>query len=123
MAAYEQSLGDIVRNRRIELNMSQRELSTKVGISHSTLSRLENHPDAFADTRTLVALSQALGIDLTSMVAAKHGVTGEQENISLIARARSKMPLEDQQRMMEMLRREFEEYFDEEDDTDRKGLF
>ena len=111
MTAHEQSLGDIVRNRRVELNMSQRELSEKAGISHSTLSRLENHSDAFADTKTLVALSQALGIDLTSMVAVRHGVTGEQENISLIARARSRMPLKDQQRMMEMLKMEFREYF------------
>ena len=112
MEKQEQSLGEVIRERRIALGMSQRELARKMEISHSTLSRLENTPGIYADTKTLVRLSQTLGLDVTEMMAKYHDIP-DQPELSLIARARAMMPQEKRDEMMEMLRAEFADYFRE----------
>ena len=108
------SLGEQIRARRMELNMTQRELARRINVSHSTLSRLENTPGIYADTKTLVMISQELGMDLTSMMSYYHEIP-DQEDISLIARARGKMSPEERDRMMALLRQEFKSYFDEDE--------
>lgn len=116
------SLGELIRRRRKQLGMTQRDLGEKIHMSHSTLSRLETTPGAFADTKTLVALSQALDLDLTGMLAKNHYIP-DGESLSTIARARGKMPQSERDRMMQLLRTEFVDYFDEDDSSELEGQF
>ena len=116
------SLGEQIRERRSALGITQRELARRINVSHSTLSRLENTPGIYADTRTLVLISQELGLDLTSMMAHYQEIP-DQEELSLIARARGKMSPEERDRMMALLRQEFRDYFEPDDEADggRRG--
>ena len=49
-----------IRERRIELKMTQEELCAKTGLSRATISALENNEDADMKVSTLKALAEAL---------------------------------------------------------------
>lgn len=55
------NLGDRIKNRRKELNMSQSELADKVGISYAQVGRYETK-GAQPPTKTLTAIADALGV-------------------------------------------------------------
>jgi transcriptional regulator with XRE-family HTH domain len=55
------SLGDRIKLKRKELNMSQSELADKVGISYAQIGRYETK-DVQPPAKTLTAIADALGV-------------------------------------------------------------
>lgn len=51
------TIGNRLRSLRIEHEISQRELARDIGVSNSTIARIEKG-DSLPDTRTLIAYSE-----------------------------------------------------------------
>lgn len=54
--------GDLIRQRRLELDMTMRELSEKVGVSEATISRWESGDIANMRRDKIAALARALRV-------------------------------------------------------------
>jgi ribosome-binding protein aMBF1 (putative translation factor) len=63
--AYSYYFGEIIRNRRKELNMSQESLALAVGKKRPYISRIENGEDVRISNLLLVANALDLSIQLT----------------------------------------------------------
>jgi ribosome-binding protein aMBF1 (putative translation factor) len=63
--AYSYYFGEIIRNRRKELNMSQERLAQVVGKKRPYISRIENGEDVKISNLLLVANALDLSIQLT----------------------------------------------------------
>ncbi len=57
-------MGQKLKMARKHRMLSQERLSKAAGVSRTTISHLENHPDAVTTTQTLRKLARVLGIDL-----------------------------------------------------------
>lgn len=64
-----ESFGDLVRERRIALNMSQHDLARAVGTSQATIDKIENHRSM--RSQYLPAIFDALGIPLEKLAKDK----------------------------------------------------
>jgi len=64
--AYSYYFGEIIRNRRKELNMSQQKLAEAVGKKRPYISRIENGEDVKISNLLLVANALDLSIQLTA---------------------------------------------------------
>lgn len=62
--------GEILKNRRKELNMSQENLANIIGKKRTYISRIENGEDILMSNFTLLANALGLSIDLKSNVEA-----------------------------------------------------
>ncbi len=58
-------MGEKLKIARMHRMMSQERLSRAAGVSRTTISHLENHPDAVTTTQTLRKLARVLGIDIS----------------------------------------------------------
>lgn len=58
------SFGEVIRNKRLSLNMPMLELARKANISRATLSNIENGGTNYS-VKTLLNIFQILNIDLT----------------------------------------------------------
>ena len=65
-SAYSYYFGEIIRNRRKELNMSQEKLAEIVGKKRPYISRIENGEDVRLSNLLLVANALDLTIQLTT---------------------------------------------------------
>jgi len=65
-SAYSYYFGEIIRNRRKELNMSQEKLAEIVGKKRPYISRIENGEDVKISNLLLVANALDLTIQLTA---------------------------------------------------------
>jgi len=65
-SAYSYYFGEIIRNRRKELNMSQEKLAEIVGKKRPYISRIENGEDVKISNLLLVAIALDLAIQLTT---------------------------------------------------------
>ena len=65
-SAYSYYFGEIIRNRRKELNMSQEKLAEIVGKKRPYISRIENGEDVKISNLLLVANALDLTIQLTT---------------------------------------------------------
>ena len=64
--AYSYYFGEIIRNRRKELNMSQEKLAEAVGKKRPYISRIENGEDIRISNLLLIANALDLSIQLTA---------------------------------------------------------
>ena len=64
--AYSYYFGEIIRNRRKELNMSQEKLAEAVGKKRPYISRIENGEDIRISNLMLIANALDLSIQLTA---------------------------------------------------------
>ncbi len=107
----ETTLGSVISRKRQELDLTQRELAKKIGISNSTIARIEkDEGNIRPDTATLQAIAQALHLDYNYLLALSNQVDDEPE-IRIIQRAAKKMSSEDKERMLQMLSLMFTEQF------------
>ncbi len=67
------SLGEQIRKRRSELDMTQEQLADKLFVSRSTVSNWEINRN-YPDIKLLISLSDALGISLDSLLKENHNV-------------------------------------------------
>lgn len=64
--AYSYYFGEIIRNRRKELNMSQAKLAESIGKQRPYISRIENGEDVRMSNLLLVANALNLSVQLTA---------------------------------------------------------
>ena len=104
------TLGSVISRKRQELDLTQRELAKQIGISNSTVARIERDEGIRPDTATLQAIASALHLDYNYLLALSDQVADEPE-IRMIQRAAKKMTPADKKKMMDMLSLMFSEQF------------
>ena len=111
-----ETLATVTVKRRTELQITQRELARKLGISNSTISRIESadkeDPEVriTPDNKTLRKMSEVLNIDYNYLLAL-NGQVDDQLEIRIIQRAAKKMNEEQLQDMIAMLKIQFKDAF------------
>lgn len=105
-----ETLGQVIAQRRQEMDMTQRELARNVGISNSTVSRIEGTEEFTPDTKTLRAIANVLHIDYNYLLALSGQVADEPE-IRMIQRAARNMSDDDKKKMMNALEAFFSDAF------------
>ena len=61
-----QELGNILRKRRLEQNLTQRDLAQKVGLDYTYVSKIENAMQA-PSVESLIQLAETLGLSNTEV--------------------------------------------------------
>ena len=103
-------LGAVIAAKRKKLGLSQRQLAEQVGLNNATISKLEKDPSLDPDIRTIQKLADALGLDYTYLLTLNETIPDD-PNLRIIARAKSNMSPEEQEKMMSMLRTTFDVAF------------
>lgn len=111
-------LGAVIAAKRKKLGLSQRQLAEQVGLNNATISKLEKDPSLEPDIRTLQKLADALGLDYNYLLTLNETIPDD-PNLRIIARAKSNMSPEEQEKMMSMLRTAFDVAFA---NTDSDGI-
>lgn len=62
------TIAEKVRNKRIELGLTQEQLAIKAGIPYTTLSKIENELVKNPTVNTLKKIADALGLTLDELV-------------------------------------------------------
>ena len=116
------TLGRVIKKKRLQLGMTLRDLAAKAGVHHATIDRIETDQFKVVDPSTLVKIAEALHLDQLYLLSL-NGAGVKDEDIRIIARAANKMSPEQRQKMMAILRDSFSEAFrnTESDDLDDNG--
>jgi transcriptional regulator with XRE-family HTH domain len=104
------TLGKVISKRRNEVGKSQRELATAVHISNATVSRIESDDNIVPDNSTLKAIATYLDLDYNYLLALNKQID-DQPEIRMIQRAAKKMNPSDREKMLELLRKNFKDAF------------
>lgn len=106
------TLGKYITQKRKSKNLSQRQLAKEIGISHSTISRIEKDYGLCPDNATLRALAERLEVDYNYLLVLNGSIDDEPE-IRIIQRIVKKMNASEKQKMLNILKASFEEFFNE----------
>ena len=116
---------DILKNRRIEKQLTLDDVGRLVGVSAATISRWESGDIANMKRDKIVKLANALDISPAVIMGwnetdSSNNIPDQDPDIRRIERARQNMPEADKKFMMQMLERSFSEYFEDDclDDPD-----
>lgn len=116
---------DILKNRRIEKQLTLDDVGHLVGVSAATISRWESGDIANMKRDKIVKLAKALDISPAVIMGwneidPSNDMSSKDPDVRRIERARQKMPEADKKFMMDMLERSFSEYFEDDglDDPD-----
>ena len=107
---YEETLGQIIKRKRLQLGMSLRDLAKEAGVTHVAILRIEEDKYKIVDPNILTAIANALHLDRLFLLSL-NGAGVEDEDIRIIARAAGKLSPEQRQQMLDMLRGSFAEAF------------
>ena len=123
---HDETMGQVIRNKRRQIGMSLRELARQTGVSHVTILRIEEDKFSIVDPAIVTAIAEALRLDRLFLLSL-NGTGVADEDIRIIARAAGKMTPDQRRRMLEMLRGSFAEAFrntasDDLDDTEEEYL-
>lgn len=116
-------LGDKVKFLRKQMNITQQKLAETIGVSQSTIGMIEGNKQG-ASNDTLIKLASVLNttVDylLSNSIEETASTNFDNENemnydddIRRIERARKKMDPKNKEKMMQILRSAFDEYFDD----------
>ncbi len=100
-------LGAVVAAKRKMMGLSQRQLADSIGLNNATICKLEKDPTLVPDPRTLQLLSDALQLDYNYLMSLNEMIANEPD-LRVIARAKNNMSDEEWQRMMTMIRTNFD---------------
>lgn len=116
------TLGRVIKKKRLQLGMTLRDLAAKAGVHHATIDRIETDQFKVVDPSTLIKIAETLHLDQLYLLSL-NGAGVKDEDIRIIARAANKMSPEQRQKMMAILRDSFSEAFrnTESDDLDDNG--
>ena len=119
---HNDTLGHVIKKKRLQLGMTLRDLAAKAGVHHATIDRIETDQFKVVDPSTLVKIAETLHLDQLYLLSL-NGAGVKDEDIRIIARAANKMSVEQRQKMMAILRDSFSEAFknNESDDLDDNG--
>ena len=123
---HDETMGQVIRNKRLQIGMSLRELARQTWVSHVTILRIEEDKFSIVDPAIVTAIAEALRLDRLFLLSL-NGAGVADEDIRIIARAAGKMTPDQRRRMLEMLRDSFAEAFrntasDDLDDTEEEYL-
>ena len=107
---YDETLGQTIKRKRLQLGMSLRDLANEAGVTHVAILRIEEDKYKIVDPKILKAIANALHLDQLYLLSLNGGGV-EDEDIRLIARAAGKMTQEQRQAMLNMLKGSFKEEF------------
>ena len=119
---YTESLGQVIKKKRIQLGMSLRDLAKEAGVHHASIDRIENDQFKVVDPSTLVAIAKALHLDHLYLLSL-NGAGVQDEDIRIIARMAGKLDPTQRQQMMDILKASFTDVYksSESDDLDDNG--
>lgn len=115
---------EILKNRRIEKQLTLDDVGRLVGVSAATISRWESGDIANMKRDKIVKLAKALDISPAVIMGWDESVLPndiqqlQDPDVRRIERARQKMPESDKKFMMDMLERSFSEYFEDDGSDD-----
>ena len=115
---------DILKNRRIEKQLTLDDVGHLVGVSAATISRWESGVIANLKRDKIVNLAKALDISPAVIMEwdepdlPNNTHQNQDPDIRRIERARQNMPEADRKFMMDMLKRSFSEYFEDDGSDD-----
>ena len=109
------TLGGKIKEKREELHITQRDLAKKIGMNSSTISRIESDPDVVADPRTVRRLANALHLDYMFLLTLNRTLPNQPE-VRSFARAIARMNDNEKQKAMQLLREQFDGFFDDGDE-------
>lgn len=120
------TVGERIKELRIKLGMSQVDFADKINVSKQTLYKYENNiitnipSDKIAAAADLGNVSPSYIMGWKENIAENKDIDESDPDIRRIQRAREKMPESGRAYMMDMLKRSFSEYFEDdgEDDPD-----
>lgn len=115
-------LGDKVKQLRKKIGITQQELAASIGLSQSAIGMIEGNKQG-ASKDTLIKLAHALNttvdyllsndIDISTNDNTDESIVEIDDDIRRIERARKKMDPKNKEKMMNILRSAFDEYFDD----------
>ncbi|AGF54523.1 MULTISPECIES: helix-turn-helix domain-containing protein [Clostridium] len=116
-------LGDKVKFLRKQMNITQQKLAETIGVSQSTIGMIEGNKQG-ASNDTLIKLANVLNTtvdyllgnsveEITSTTSDDENEMNYDNDIRRIERARKKMDAKNKEKMMQILRTAFDEYFDD----------
>ena len=106
----EETLGTIIARRRLDKEMSQRDLALAVKVSNSTIARIERGESIVPSNDTLRAIAQTLDLDYNYLLALCNQIDDEPE-IRMIQRAAHNMTKEQKADMIRLLQISFKDAF------------
>lgn len=115
-------LGDKVKQLRKKLGLTQQELAASIELSQSAIGMIEGNKQG-ASNDTLIKLAQALNTTVDYLLSndttistndnTDESILEIDDDIRRIERARKKMDPKNKEKMMNILRSAFDEYFDD----------
>ena len=119
-------LKENIKSKRTECQMTLEELAEKVGVSRQTIQRYESGTISNIPSDKIELMANALKTTPAYLMGWEENITENKDvdeldpDIRRIQRAREKMPESGRAYMMDMLKRSFSEYFEDdgEDDPD-----
>ena len=123
---YDETMGQVIKRKRLQIGMSLRDLAKAADVSHVTIMRIEADKFNMVDPAILTKIADTLHLDRLFLLSL-NGAGVKDEDIRIIARAAGKMSPEQRRQMLEMLRGSFAEAFkntasDDLDDTEEEYL-
>ena len=106
----QETLGRVIKFKRIEMDKSQRELAQAANVSNSTISRIEHEEPFVPDNATLKSIADFLHLDYFYLLALNNQIPDEPE-IRVLRRAALRMNEDEKARMMQIIRLAFPEIF------------
>ena len=106
----QETLGRVIKFKRIEMDKSQRELAQAANVSNSTISRIEHEEPFVPDNATLKSIAVFLHLDYFYILALNNQIPDEPE-IRVLRRAALRMNEDEKARMMQIIRLAFPEIF------------
>ena len=82
------NIGDRIKQRRMELDWSQRELASKMGYNHSTITRIETGKIDISQSR-VVQFSEVLGVSIAYLMGWEEDEKKNDIQADIILRMRS----------------------------------
>lgn len=107
----DRNMSDFLYARRKEMGISQRDLARAIGLSNSTVSRIESDTYGVPDNDTLRRIAEFLRCDYYYLLAL-NGQIDDQPEIRMIQRAAKKMSPEQVEHMMAVLKATFPKEFE-----------
>ena len=105
-----ETLGQVIKRKRLQIGMSLRDLAKAANVSHVTILRIEDDKFSVVDPEILTAIAATLHLDQLYLYTL-NGAGVKDEDVRIIARALGKMSQEERQQMLAMLRGSFAEAF------------
>ena len=107
---YEETFGQILRRKRLQLGMGLRELGRASGVCYATIQRMEDDQIQIPDPKKVTALADVLKLDPLFLLSLEDAGV-EDKDLRIIARAVHKMNKKQRSQMLKRLRAAFPEAF------------